>query len=278
MKADKKQNRSNIFFRLDRFSLVAALLTFLAISLLLAAPAARAEGENDPPAAAKVETDAAATDKEATDEGPPPTIYVVKRGDCLSRIARDHRVSLEALLRVNNLNARQYIYPDQRLIIPDTDGNPAEETGEIDEIIRTALTYRGVRYRYGGMSSRGVDCSGLVARVMQLHGIELPHNAAALFERGRHVARDQLAAGDLVFFRTTSSRRISHVGIYLGDGKFLHASSARGRVRTDSLESGYYARKYAGARRIVEPVTPREKETEGPVPSVGKADSPNTGD
>jgi cell wall-associated NlpC family hydrolase len=94
-----------------------------------------------------------------------------------------------------------------------------------------------------------MDCSGLVYRVLASHGIRAPHNSRALYRLGKSVAREDLQAGDLVFFHTRG-RGISHVGIYLGDGKFIHASSAKGRVRVDRLDEGYYARRYVGARRV----------------------------
>jgi len=80
-------------------------------------------------------------------------------------------------------------------------------------------------------------------------GVDLPHSAAAQFGRGSRVAKGSLKSGDLVFFSTTR-RGISHVGIYVGDGKFVHASSARGRVRVDSLAEGYYSDRFRGARRV----------------------------
>lgn len=111
------------------------------------------------------------------------------------------------------------------------------------------MGYLGARYRYGGSSSRGFDCSGFTAYIYRQHGIHLPHNSAAQYRVGKPVSRSELKPGDLVFFRTRGNR-ISHVGIYIGNGKFVHASSARGRVRVDTLNSGYYHQRYVGARRI----------------------------
>jgi cell wall-associated NlpC family hydrolase len=179
-----------------------------------------------------------------------PEEYVVRKGDCLWDIAEAHEVPLDALVEINELDPEKAIHPGQRLLIP-SDSSEVSES-EIEGILKTALGYRGVRYRYGGMSSRGFDCSGLVARVMQIHGYRLPHNSAALFQQGQPVKRDSLQPGDLVFFKTTRRARISHVGIYLGEGKFIHASSGKGKVRIDTLQSGYYALRYVGARRIVD--------------------------
>jgi cell wall-associated NlpC family hydrolase len=121
------------------------------------------------------------------------------------------------------------------------DGQPA--------VVRRALGYLGTRYRYGASGARGFDCSGFTSYIYRQHGISLPHNSAAQYRVGKPVSRSELRPGDLVFFRTRGSR-ISHVGIYIGNGKFVHASSARGRVRVDTLTSGYYHQRYVGARRI----------------------------
>ncbi len=117
------------------------------------------------------------------------------------------------------------------------------------DVVRTAYAYRGTRYRYGGSARGGFDCSGFTRYVYGKRGVSLPHNAAAQSAVGRRVSKSDLKAGDLVFFQTTR-RSISHVGIYVGGGKFVHASSAGGRVRVDSLNSGYYCSRYRGARRV----------------------------
>jgi cell wall-associated NlpC family hydrolase len=118
-------------------------------------------------------------------------------------------------------------------------------------VVRRALGYLGTRYRYGASGARGFDCSGFTSYIYRQHGITLPHNSAAQYRVGKPVSRSELRPGDLVFFRTRGNR-ISHVGIYIGNGKFVHASSARGRVRVDTLTSGYYHQRYVGARRITE--------------------------
>jgi len=125
---------------------------------------------------------------------------------------------------------------------------PRASSGKRD-VVRTAFAYRGTHYRYGGSARGGFDCSGFTSYVYRVRGVDLPHNAAAQFECGTPVSRNRLKEGDLVFFETTR-RGISHVGIYVGNGKFVHASSARGQVRVDSLDGGYYASRFRGARRV----------------------------
>jgi cell wall-associated NlpC family hydrolase len=131
---------------------------------------------------------------------------------------------------------------------PTTADAPAVANGQ-PAPVRRALGYLGARYCYGGSGSRGFDCSGFTSYIYRQHGISLPHNSAAQYRVGKPVSRSELRPGDLVFFRTRGNR-ISHVGIYIGNGKFVHASSARGRVRIDTLTSGYYHQRYVGARRI----------------------------
>ena len=118
------------------------------------------------------------------------------------------------------------------------------------DLVRTALAYRGSRYRHGGSSSRGFDCSGFVKFVYGTKGIKLPHDSRALFKHGKPVASSDLQPGDVLFFANTYRRGISHVGIYIGDGKFIHASTHRRGVRVDNLNAEYYRRHYVCARRI----------------------------
>lgn len=130
-------------------------------------------------------------------------------------------------------------------------GDSDQGEGRGESIVRTASRFHGVRYRWGGSSRSGFDCSGFTRYVFrQRMGIELPHSASAQFRQGKPVSRSDLKPGDLVFFQTYR-RGASHVGIYIGNGKFIHASSAGGRVRVDSLNEGYYRQRYLGARRVV---------------------------
>ncbi|HEV2038167.1 MAG TPA: NlpC/P60 family protein [Candidatus Eremiobacteraceae bacterium] len=114
-------------------------------------------------------------------------------------------------------------------------------------LTRTALRYLGVPYAWGGESFNGVDCSGFVQAVFRRNGIELPRTADAQFIVGRRVSERGLEPGDLVFFQTYAMGA-SHVGIYLGRGRFVHASSSNG-VRVDSLSEDYYSSHFIGARR-----------------------------
>ncbi len=185
-----------------------------------------------------------------TEEKPERRFYVVRKGDSLWKIARRYGTTAPALARMNGLRLNAILPVGVRLEVPSgEDGGMPASHEDARSLVETAMRYRGVRYRWGGMTTRGMDCSGLVARVLSLHGIDAPHNSSALYRLGEPVARGDLRAGDLVFFNTRG-RGISHVGIYIGEDEFIHASSWKGRVRIDSLAEGYYHRKYVGARRV----------------------------
>lgn len=116
-------------------------------------------------------------------------------------------------------------------------------------IISSAMDYMGVPYVFGGTSPYGFDCSGYVQYVFAHAGISLPRTADVQYEEGTPVSTAELVPGDLVFF-TTYTYGASHVGIYVGDGNFIHASSSRG-VTISSLSEAYYSSRYIGARRIL---------------------------
>jgi hypothetical protein len=119
-----------------------------------------------------------------------------------------------------------------------------------ESIVQTARRFIGTAYRWGGTSpEEGFDCSGLTMTVYRLNGLDLPRNSLEQFRIGRPVPRNALQAGDLVFFATGSTNRISHVGIYSGHGKFIHAPSQGNAIRTASLNNSYFAGRYQGARR-----------------------------
>jgi hypothetical protein len=115
-----------------------------------------------------------------------------------------------------------------------------------------ALSLVGIDYRFGGDSpERGLDCSGLIRYVFQqVTGVTLPRTAQELSRIGEKVRADDLTPGDLVFFNT---RRFafSHVGIYLGDGRFIHAPATGGEVGVATLSNAYWQKRYNGARRLL---------------------------
>ena len=120
-----------------------------------------------------------------------------------------------------------------------------------NKIVETAKKYLGVPYVYGGTSPSGFDCSGFVYYVLKIHGITVPRTCATMYNYGTQISKSDLQPGDLVFFQGTSAAGISHVGIYVGNGQFIH-SPHRGKVVSFSdLSSGYYANHYYGATRVI---------------------------
>lgn len=126
------------------------------------------------------------------------------------------------------------------------DAHPAT----MQEVVLHALALLGTPYRWGGHGPGGFDCSGLVNHVVQKAlGLTLPRSAAAMSRIGAAIERQALRAGDLLFFITTR-QEVSHVGIYVGEDRFVHATRSGGDVRTSALSERYWSARYAGARRI----------------------------
>lgn len=138
----------------------------------------------------------------------------------------------------------------KRVTIPDSSSTVALSSVDREGLIGTAMHQMGTRYVWGGTSTSGFDCSGFTGYVYSRHGTRLPRTAKEQATRGQSVGKDNLKKGDLVFFKTTRSDRISHVGIYIGEGKFVHASSGGGKVRVNNLSDGYYSKRFAGAKRV----------------------------
>lgn len=127
-----------------------------------------------------------------------------------------------------------------------------ESASNKQAIVKVAKKMLGVKYRYGGTSpGRGFDCSGLVQYSHKAAGISLPRTTGQQYKAAKWIARKYLQAGDLVFFKTTSSRAVSHVGIYLGNNKFIHAPSSGKRVKISSMKEKYWRKRYSGGGRVL---------------------------
>ena len=117
------------------------------------------------------------------------------------------------------------------------------------EIVSTAQSFVGLPYQWGGtFPDKGFDCSGLTMAVYEMNGLNLPRTSGEQFGAGTPVKRNELAKGDLVFFAVSGGEKVTHVGVYAGDGRFIHAPGKGKTIRTDSLSDTYYAKRYIGAR------------------------------
>ncbi|CEZ21669.1 Outer membrane protein precursor GNA2001 [Neisseria meningitidis] len=155
----------------------------------------------------------------------------------------------------NLLSSREQILrqfaEDEQPVLP-INRAPARRAGNADELIGNAMGLLGIAYRYGGTSiSTGFDCSGFMQHIFKrAMGINLPRTSAEQARMGTPVARSELQPGDMVFFRTLGGSRISHVGLYIGNNRFIHAPRTGKNIEITSLSHKYWSGKYAFARRV----------------------------
>ena len=117
-------------------------------------------------------------------------------------------------------------------------------------LMQEIQSYLGVPYRWGGSTRKGRDCSGFVRVVFQnAAGVKIPHSARAMFKQGKYIEEQELKYGDLVFFENIENYGVSHVGIFVGNQEFAHASTSRG-VIISNLNEKYYRSRFVGARKI----------------------------
>jgi LysM repeat protein len=191
--------------------------------------------------------------------------YRVKRGDTLEKLARRFGLETEEFTDLNGVSGKR-LKPGSTVLIPkpeegeedapialnDRPLRPWKSEDERGILVKVAKSFAGAPYRYGGTSVRGLDCSAFVKKMYEIFEVQLPRSAREQFFAGPRVSKEDLIAGDLVFFRTRPFARYpTHVGIYIGDNCFIHASSLFGRgVKIDRLNGAYFARTFIGAVRI----------------------------
>ena len=139
-----------------------------------------------------------------------------------------------------------------RVVAPSGNYFALDGEHQTQEMVLFALGLLDTGYRFGGRNpDAGLDCSGMVAYIVEnISTRRLPHNAAQIADRTRPIDVSELRPGDLVFFNTMK-RRHSHMGIYIGDGRFVHAPNSRGRVRVERLDNRYFAQRIDGARTLL---------------------------
>jgi cell wall-associated NlpC family hydrolase len=137
-------------------------------------------------------------------------------------------------------------------VVANVPGNSANAAAKPSgqAIVNEGKKYLGVPYRYGGTTPKGFDCSGFTSYTFKKKNVKIPRTAAEQYKKGKAVSKKNLKAGDLVFFKTTSKKSVSHVGIYIGNNKFIH-SAGKGVTIASINDPYYWKSRYAGAKRIL---------------------------
>jgi len=209
--------------------------------------------------------------------------YIVERGDSLSSISKKVGVSIEDIKEMNGLHTSA-LKIGQVLLLPRGENRLDEEaeglgggekiagasevegekgapaaaptlgkwnnSEERNLLVRVVKTFLGVPYKLGGSTLRGIDCSAFVKKIYEIFNIELPRTTREQFSVGKRVEKDQLEEGDLVFFKRRGNS--AHVGIYIGDNQFVHASSYNREVKIDYLDAPYYNKRFLRGVRVKE--------------------------
>jgi cell wall-associated NlpC family hydrolase len=162
--------------------------------------------------------------------------------------AQQARLARSARARIASLRIAQQASTDPNSpvgVSADAGASPPVPPSQYSGVAGVAMQYLGVPYVWGGGSPGGFDCSGLVSYAFAQLGVSVPHSTYAIYAMGTPVSKDQLEAGDLVFFDG-----LGHMGIYIGGGQFVHAPHSGDVVKISSLGEGWYASTYVGARRL----------------------------
>jgi cell wall-associated NlpC family hydrolase len=212
--------------------------------------------------------------------------YVVQKGDSLYTISKKVRIPIEEIKKMNGLRTSA-LKIGQILILSEDEGmleGEAKEARDGEEIaeasqtegekaekgepvastplgkwsnleersllVRVAKTFLGAPYKLGGSTLKGIDCSAFVKKIYEIFNIQLPRTTREQFKVGKKVEKDELEEGDLVFFKRRGNR--AHVGIYVGDNQFVHASSYSREVKIDHLDAPYYSQRFLRGVRVKE--------------------------
>jgi peptidoglycan endopeptidase LytE len=210
--------------------------------------------------------------------------YVVQKGDSLYSISKKVGLSIEEIKKMNGLQStalkigQKLLLRKQRMEMDEE----VEELGDAEEVtevtqaqgereeevasnslgkwsnteernlfIRVVKNFLGVPYRLGGSTLKGIDCSAFVKKIYEIFNVQLPRTAGEQFLFGRKVEKNQLEEGDLVFFKTRRANH-GHVGIYIGDNQFIHASSRNKEVKVDNLDTPYFHQRFLRGVRVKE--------------------------
>jgi cell wall-associated NlpC family hydrolase len=212
--------------------------------------------------------------------------YVVQKGDSLYSISKKVGIPIEEIKKMNGLRTSA-LKIGQILLLSEDEGMLEEEAKEARDgeeiaeasqtegekgekgepvastplgkwsnleerslLVRVAKTFLGAPYKLGGSTLKGIDCSAFVKKIYEIFNIQLPRTTREQFKVGKKVEKDQLEEGDLVFFKRRGNR--AHVGIYVGDNQFVHASSYSREVKMDHLDAPYYSQRFLRGVRVKE--------------------------
>jgi LysM repeat protein len=208
--------------------------------------------------------------------------YIVKQGDNLYTISKKAGLPMEEIKRLNQLRT-DALRIGQRLTLPKQKSKVEEESEEIGDaeevkevqqvqgesqtiseplgkwknseernlFIRVVKTFLGVPYKLGGSTIKGLDCSAFVKKIFEIFDVRLPRTAREQSSIGKKVGRRDLEEGDIVFFKTRHANN-AHVGIYIGNNEFVHASYRSKEVRVDNLDTPYFNQRFINGVRIIE--------------------------
>jgi len=204
-------------------------------------------------------------------------IHTVKEGETLYRISLMYGVSVEEIKLLNGLEdnillvGQKLKIPTQHLgkahlvepkaifkeeeSLPEKFGKFTLGTADVqalrEKFLEISRQYANVKYRFGGEGNGALDCSAFVQKVYSELGIKLPRSSYHQYLVGQKVDKNELIPGDLVFFKTSKRAPVTHVGIYIGDNKFVHVSSKRKGFAIDSLDAPYFKARFVGAKRVL---------------------------
>ncbi|KYP79918.1 C40 family peptidase [Ferroacidibacillus organovorans] len=199
-----------------------------------------------------------------------PQYVTVQRGNTLYGLAREHHTTVRNLTQWNRIRSTQILHIGQRLIVgwntsaksrTNSSTTLSSRSESINSnlssavlgetIARYATQFQGVPYSWGGESPSGFDCSGLVQFTFGHSGVQLERTSYSQFQQGQSVSLNDLSPGDLVFY-DTNGPGASHVGIYVGNGQFIHSGGSH--VQIASMNNSYWRAHYIGAKRVTNSV------------------------
>jgi len=183
------------------------------------------------------------------------TSYTVREGDTLASVAAEHHITVAKLRKENRLAAGKALMVGSKLKIPDQTIPLADVLALIRSggpLLEEAKKHLGKRYVWAANGPRTFDCSGFTCYVCRKNGVSLPRTSARQAEIGKKLTRKELKPGDLIFFDTSKERKgvVNHVGIYIGNDKFIHASSGAGKVVISSLNQSFYKQRFLWGQSV----------------------------